>query len=546
MYSEKDPDDYPGTHTQKVQAALDAQGFIRLKRAYTIASSLTIRGDTHVVGDPGAKLEWVGAANGNIIQDSSVHTSTDVNRNIVLENFEIDGRDVVDGSNTQIAINFYRTGNVTIRGLTVHGVGGSGIRWGLSQTDTMNVLVENCVVYDCRAGDGIQGAGEKIVVRNNKIGFKGSATSNFGDTGIALLTDFSDVTNPSQSYPNNVLIISNTIVGNYDDSGAYEGIGSQIQTGIAFGPFDVGFAANIRVADNTISNCHLNLWAIVMDDVSVIRNRFGPHAATDTGGVRFDGVTNVRVRDNNIYLAFAGSGLDYSGILLAAQRNTYGASKFDSDVSKFDVSGNRITSSVAAQGIRATFEQINNSPSYTSKLTSGKIENNSFHGVSTPIALAPQIGTTPNVCDDVVIRGNKVDVAATSLVMTGGNASQYVSTRVFDNPVPGTVPPVAGTGVDDLVIQHKAFAKASAPSGSPVTVLTLPSAGYYRVDMNAFVKAASSTFSATATITVNGGVARITSQSDGANLALTLSGLNVQANQTTGAMNDIYATGTYS
>lgn len=546
MYSEKDPDDFPGTDTQKVQAALDARGFIRLRRTYMIASTVTIYGDTHVVGDPDAKLAWAGAANGDILQDSSILTSTDVNRNILLENFEIDGGDVVDGSSTQIAINFYRTGNVTIRGLTVHGVGGSGIRWGMSQTDTVNVLVENCIVYDCREGDAIQGAGEKIVVRNNRIGLKESVTSNFGDTGIALLTDFIGDTNPAQDYPNNVMIIGNIIVGNYNASGSYEGIGNPIQTGIAFGPFNVGFRANIRVADNIISNCHLNLWAIVMDDVSVVRNSFGPHAATATGGVRFDGVTNVRIKGNNIDLAFAGSGLDYSGILMVAQRNTYGASTFDADVSKFDVSENRIASSVAAQGIRATFEQVNGAPSYTSKLTVGKIENNSFLGVSTPIALAPQIGTTAGVCDDVVIRGNKADATATSLVTAGGNASQYVSTRVLDNPVPGTVPPVAGTGVDDLIIQHKAFAKVSAPSGSPVTILTLPSAGYCRVDMNAFVKAASSAFSATATITVNDGVARIASQSDGANLALTLSGLNVQANQTTGAMNDIRATATYS
>ena len=530
------PDDFTGTDTQKVQAALNARGAIRLNRSYSITSTLTIYGNTQLLGDPNAKLVWSGSATDSILQDSSVVTSSDVNLNIMLENFEIDGGGQTSGTAAQLAIKFYRTGNVTIRGLRVHGVGGSGIRWGFSQTDTINVLVENCVVYDCRLGDAIQGTGQKIVVRNNKIGAVGGLVSNFGDTGIALLTDF-EATNPAPiQYANDVEISGNTIAGNHNDN----------QTGIAFGPFDVGFQANIRVIGNTVIKCYLNLWAIVMDDVLIAENNFGPHSATGTGNVRIDGVTNARILNNKIDLALVGNGPDYAAILLNAQRNVYGASKFDADVSRFDVRGNSIASSVGGTGIRATFEQVNTSPSYVSRLTSGRIEGNSFAGLTTPIALAPQTGANADTCNDVVICGNRADAAANSLVAAAGNANQFVAVRLLDNPVIGTVPACSGTGSDDLIVQHKVFAKVSAPSGIPTTVLTLPSAGYFRVDVNAFAKAANSTFSATATITVNGGAVRIAEQSDGENLRLTLSGHDIKINQTAGETNDVRIAAVYS
>jgi hypothetical protein len=543
------PDDYSGTDTQKVQAALDVGGAIRLTRSYAITSTLTIGGDTQLVGAPGAKLVWSGPTTGNILQDSSVTTYTDVNLNILLENFEIDGGDLVTGDSGQIGINFYRTGNVTMRGLNVHGVGGSGVRWGNSYTDTIGVLVENCTVYDCRAGDAIQGSGRKITVRNNRVGVVGSVTSNFGDTGIALIADngaHSATTNPSGLFSSDVEISGNTVIGNYS-AGTYVGVGGTSQTGIAFGPFAIGAGANIRVEDNTVSGCYLNLWGIVMDDVSVSKNRFGAHAATATGNIRFDGVTNLRVKDNAVTLSYAGTGADYSGILLVAQRNTYGGSVFDADVSNFEVSGNTITSIVTAIGIRATFEEISTSPSYTSKLTTGRFEGNSFNGIATPVVLAPVTGTTASVCTDVTVRGNKPDSTATAVLTMNGIASQYVNVRLLDNPALGTTAPFAGTGIADLVVQHKTFAKlTSIATATPTTILSIPATGYGRLDVNAWVTGGNSARSASATIVFNNGAARISNQSDGGSLALTLSGLNVQANQSTGGAADIRATGTYS
>lgn len=537
--------------TAALQAALNRRGLIRLSKAYVVSNPLTIRSGTQIVGDPGAKIIWQGPVTGNILQDSSITTPTDVNTNILIENIEIDGGDVVAGDASQRAINFYRVGNVVIRGCKIHGVGGSGIHYGGSMLDTVGVLVENNDVWDCRQGDAIQGVGRAIVVRNNRIGKLGSTTSNFGDTGIALLYDFNSTTNPNGAYSTDWDFDGNTIIGNYNLTGTYVGSGQPIQTGIAVGPFQIGVNTNGRIRNNVVFGCYLNCWLIVMDNVTVEGNDFGSHAATATGNVRLDGVTNGRVRGNTITMRLSGTGPDYSGILLVAQRNTFGASVFDADVARCEVTGNTISSIQAGvTGIRATFGQVNTSPTYNSKLVATRFENNSFINIGTGVSLAPTSGTPTGVCSDVVVRGNKVDAAATQVLMAGGNAGQYVNTRLLDNPAPGSVAPYAGTGVADLAIQHKTMASVTgAVSGTPVTILTIPSTGYGRLDVNAYVKPLSggdATFSGTITVTYNNGAARIATQSDGAKLALTLSGLNIQANQTTGGINDIRATGTYS
>lgn len=541
------PDDFPllANDTLKVQAALDARGSILLTRTYSITSTLTMRGNTQLRGNPSAKLVWNGPSSGSILQDSSVVTTSDVNLNILLENFEIDGSSLVSGDASQRAINFYRVGGLTVRGMKIHGVGGSGIHWGGSMADTVGVLIENCQVWDCRQGDAIQGVGRSITIRNNQIGRLGSTTSNFGDTGVALLHDFSAVTNPNVSYSSDVEIANNTIIGNYNLAGSYVGNGQQIQTAIAFGPFKIGHAANIRVLRNTVYGCYLNLWGIVMDDVLVAQNNFGSHAATATGNIRFDGVTNLRVQANKITLRLAGTGPDYCAILLVSQRNTYGASVYDADISKYEVTGNTIASINVAQGIRATFEQVNSSPSYISRLIDGKIEDNTFTGVTTPLALAPQTGATANTCSNLVMRGNRPDSAATSLVMAGGTGAQYNATRLLDNPAPANVPPWSGTGANRLIVQHKAFSSVSAASGTATPILVLPSRSV-RVDVHAYVDTGNADFSATATIAVNAGVASFKQQSDGAKLMLTLDGLTVRATQTAGATAPIDITATYS
>lgn len=531
--------------TAALQAALNHRGTINLLgKTYKFSSPLTVRAGTSLIGAANSKLLWAGPVTGNMMQDSSITSPSDVNQNIYLEGFEIDGGDLVSGDAAQVAINFYRTGNVVIRGLKVHGVGGSGIRWGNSFIDTVNVLVEDCEIWDCRQGDALQGSGRRITLQNNKIGKPGSTTSNFGDTGIALLRDFNGTTNPGAFTTSGVIIENNTIVGNYNGAGVYVGVGQQIQTGIAFGPFANNADANIQVRGNTVTNCYLNLWAIVMANVTVEGNTFGPHSATATGNVRFDGVTGSQILNNVISRGYAQTGSDYSNILLVAQRNTFGLSVFDSDVVDVTISGNLLSSAVAGNGIRATFEQINSSPSYTSKLTRVAVRGNTFTGIGTRVALAPVSGTTAATCNDLTVQGNKSDSTSGSLIMLGGIPSQYTDTRLVDNTAPVSVAPFSGTGSNGLTIQHKASGKVSAPTGTATTIAALP-AGYYAIDVNAFTQGGAAAQSAlTSAVVANTDIA-LRNTANGANMTITLSGANLQATQTTGSTNDIYYTITY-
>ncbi len=562
------PDDFVGTDTARVlaafRAAFDLGRPIRLTRRYRINQTIVVRGGLQLSCAPGSAIVWEGAVNADIMQDSSLTNAADVNIGINIKDLEIVGNSLLAGDSFQIGINFYRTGKVALRRLTVHGVGGSGIRWGTSMADTVDVLVAGCSIYDCRHGDALQGVGRKIVIRNNSIGKERNASANFGDTGIALLHDFSTITNPEQIYSSDVLIDANTIIGNYDDTGAYVGNGSQIQTGIAFGPFAKGVFTNIRVINNTLARCYLNIWGIVMDNVLIDNNDLGPHTATATGNMRFDGLTNATITRNRVRLQYVGTGPDYSAILLAAQRNVFGASTFDADIAHFRIAGNTITvrPGIAAQGVRATFEQVNgpsgNAPAYTSRLLDGKIEDNIFIGVTTPIALAPQTGATANVCSNIVIAGNMVDGIATSLILVGGNPNQYNSTRLVYNQAPSNVPPWSGTGAASLIVQHKAYSSGIAASGVPTGMLVLPPSGNVRVDLHAWIQANDADFSASATILVNGGKARIASQSDGmkpdgTKVAIaTLTGdtdlarRTVRVIQSTGGDNVISLTATYS
>ena len=431
-----------------LQAALDRRGIVRLDRSYVIDKPLTVRSGTQIIGDAAAKVQarivWRGSPSLPILRDSSVVDPGEVNRNIVLQDFEIagDGR----GHPDQIGIEFYRTGNVTIRNLTVHGVGGSGIRWGNSMADTTDILVERCRVYNCRAGDAIQGGGRRIVVRDNIVG-REDETYSFGDTGIALLSDFEARTNPApRQYPVEVAITGNTIVGNESIGGAGRNSGSQ--TGIALGPFAVDHDAAVKIAGNQIRRCHVNMWIAVMRGVTLTGNELGPHSSPLTASVRLDGVSRLRIEGNVIALVgpVHDAGRDLAAILLNAQRNVFGASTFDADVADFVIRANHITSTDGGQGIRLAFGQNNRAPRYVSRMERGEIAGNRFIGVEKPVVFASQYGENPDVCRAVLVRGNVVDERALSIVFMAGKPAQYRGVTVDHNTAPARLPRYLGTG----------------------------------------------------------------------------------------------------
>jgi hypothetical protein len=527
------PDRFTGSDTQKLQAALNARGLIRLTREYTITDTPTIYGDTQIIGTPGAKLTWAGPVTDSMLQDSSVVTPTDVNLNILLENFEIDGGDLVAGDDEQIGINFFRTGNVTIRGLTVHGVGGSGIRWGNSYADTTGVLVENCTVYDCREGDGIQGSGHQIVIRNN-------ALANFGDTAIALLYDESAVTNPSHLYSRDPEIYGNKITGGWNAARVFTGSGGSAQTGIAAGPFGVDVDANINIHDNVLRGLYVNIRLTVLKNANVHDNYLGAHAATDSANVLIEGVQNLRFVNNDVVVDHASGGDDYSGLLLVAKRfdadDGYGASVFDADVKNFEISDNRLDAApgITASGVRFSFAEAVTGPSFTSKLTDGVIQGNHFRGFTTRVDFAPVSGAGSDLCDSVLVADNEYDSTTGQFARFAGAAAQYKDTRVERNTGPSNVTILSGVASYAVGLWHKITARVSVPTGAATTILALPTF-YGWANVSAKVLGNDEKWSSRFAVSVNESSRRDGTPDNGTFLTLSRSGANVQATQTSGS-----------
>lgn len=433
-----------GTDDEILQAALDRRGTVYINRTYIITRTLVLSGDTRLIGDGAARIAWRGPPNQSIIRDSSVLDPRQVNRNILIQGIEIDGGGVATGDREQLAIEFYRTGQVVLRDLIVHGVGGSGICWGNSQADTSDILVERCTIYDCRLGDALQGSGQRIVIRNNVIGKAGN-TSSFGDSGIALLRDFSPATNPDGRSSRDVMITDNRITGNHDGS-RFTGIGGKAQTGIAIGPFAVDARADITLARNVVSGCYVNVWLAVMRGVTIVDNDFQPHHSGLSGNIRLDGVSDLKIRNNRFALNLRGEGADYAAILLQAMRNRYGASDFDADISDFVIDGNTIRSDHPVPGIRITFGAIYRHPDYSAAVGNGAITNNTFDGPLTPIVLAPATGETPRTLRNLTISANIVSAPVPALLLLMGKKSQYQMINIGKNRLSQSTRTVAGTG----------------------------------------------------------------------------------------------------
>lgn len=428
-----------------LQSALDRGGTIRLDRTYVITRTLVLSGNTRLIGSGAARIVWKGPPDQSIIRDSSIVDPSCINRNILIQGIEIDGGNVASGHRDQRAIDFYRTGQVVLRDLVVHGVGGSGIRWGDSFADTKDILIERCTVYDCRTGDALQGSGRRIVIRNNVIG-KAGAASSFGDSGIALLRDFNLATNPESRSSRHVAITGNLITGNYNGA-LFTGTGGAAQTGIAVGPFAVDAHADIELARNVVSGCYVNVWLAVLRGVTIVDNDFQAHHAERTGNIRLDGVSDLTIRNNRFALRRPSGSLDYAAILLQAMRNRYGSSTFDADIADFVIDGNTLRSDQPATGIRITFGAAYHRPDYIATVGNGTIVNNTFDGPLTPIVLAPATGETPQTLRNLTISANIVTGSAPSFLVLMGKASQYEALKVEGNRLSASMRKTIGTGV---------------------------------------------------------------------------------------------------
>lgn len=502
--------------TAAIQLAFDQRGKIYLPTGtYKITSSLTLYGNTEVFGDgPGLSiLRGSGFTSGQLIQDSSRVTSTDINLNIVLRDFEIDCNSYAVGTSSGII--FYRVGNLLIDNLYIHDCGSTALRWGQSYADTINITVSNCRFERGRVGDATQGIGRFVTIMN-------CYAYSFGDTCYATVADFNATTNPLGLAPQNVTFDNCTAVGDWVN-GVFTGSGGSAQLGFGFGPYAITANLYLTVSNCICENLFANLWAVVFNKLKLTNNYFKAHSNTSTGGVRLDGISTAVIEGNTFENSFVAAGPDYQSLLLQASRFIYGSSNFDADIKFVTITGNIF------QNNSNPAVQFNLDPTYA-LISNIVLSSNVFIGTNEPLQFSPVTSSGTGVIDLVKISDNSVNSAAAALVGVSGSPEQYTNFQVVDNNI-GAVPVATGSVAPYLfVVNTHKIQVPSVPSGVATTIYTLGS-DYHTLQITACVQTTNQAYSAIAEIVNNGGSSRIAWQSNGANFTITLSGLDVQVTQ---------------
>lgn len=500
--------------TTAINAALVLRGAVYIPPGtYKTTSALTIYGDTELFGaGPGVSIiKGSGFTSGNLLQDSSQVTTTDVNLNIILRDFEIDCNSYAVGTSSGVV--FTRVGNLLIDNIYVHDCGGTTLKWGQSYTDSVNIHVRNSRFVRARDGDGTQGFGRNVFISNCYV-------ESSGDTCYATVADW--YYNPLSLPPSNINY-SNCVAKGDWVNGVFTGTGRQAQLGFAYGPYTNSSDEYITISGCTCENLFANVWIVVLNKVKLIGNTFKPHANTLSGGVRLDGIKTSVITGNIFENSLTATGTDFQSLLFVAGSFVYGASTFYADTKYVTITGNIF------QNNTNPAIQFNVDPT-TSVVSDVVIADNVFVGTTEPVRFSPTTSSGTEIFDRIKLSGNSVSSTATFFVSALGAATQYSNFQISDNNL-GTVPIVSGTGLDAAYVAN-AYKKivATVPDAVATTIYTL-NANYHTVEITAMVFAGSSAFTAIGLFVNNGGFARIAWQSNGANCVLTLVGLDVKVTQ---------------
>ena len=503
--------------TTAIQAALNNRGRIYIPAGtYIVSSTLTMYGNTEIFGDGAGVSIIKGSAftSATVLQDSSNVTSTDVNLNIILRDFEINVNNYATGSN--YAIKFYRVGNLYVDNIYVHDVGGSCMLFGNSYADSVNIVIQNSRFQRARTGDGLQGSGRNITVTN-------CFNYSCGDTCFALTLDANATTNPSGLFSQNVVFEGCAAKGDYVN-GTFTGSGSTSQTGFAFGPFGVGSNLYITISNCTTENLFLNVWAVVFDKFKLIGNNFKAAANTATGGVRLDGVKSVVIDGNTFEASFTGTTTDYESLLVQSGSFTYGASTFVADARYYVIDGNIFL------GNSTPAVQFNNISTTTTYVSDVSISSNVFAGDTLPIDFSPTDGSGTNIYSNITISNNSANSTSTAFVNVNGAVAQYSNVILFNNNI-GTGTPITGAVATYIPIVGTYRKQITSVADGVATTIYTFGSDYRTIEIIAYVQTTNSAFTAAAQVVNNGGSLRFALQSNGANCTLSLSGSNLQVTQ---------------
>jgi Right handed beta helix region len=247
------------------------------------------------------------AAGGEIsVLDPGGFGGVTITKSITINNVGGEAGVLVSGTNA-IVINAAATDRVTLRGLTIEGLG-TGLA-GIRVLSAAEVIVDDCQVQGFRGANssGIllapSSGTSRLTVRNSAINANGQATA--GSAGITVkptstATAIADINNTH---------LANNGTGLYTDSSA--------TTGSVFVTI-----SNSQIVGNTLDGVLVKATAtgnhkVAVENNTIANNAFTPPVAA---GVRADGAAaTVRIYNNIITFNRIGVKLDNSGVI-----NSYG------------------------------------------------------------------------------------------------------------------------------------------------------------------------------------------------------------------------------
>ena len=480
---------------------------------YNIATQLVVSSNTHMMGK--GILKWTGANNVNIIIDSSKITNTNINSNIFFEDFELNCNSYANGSTT-VGIFFYRVFNVVLRNLYVHDAGNTLLVWGVSQIDTTNILIDGGRYVRAYTGDCVSGAGSNVLVR-------GVYSQSMGDTGFAVLSDNTTLTNSSNLMPQYITFESCTAVGDWNSSGVYAGGSSHsTQLGFAFGGYSPTQFNYFKVVNCTTQGLYAGLSATTMNYLELGNNQFKFHANTTGPNILLNGVGYFTITGGTMENKYGGN---YGALAL----NSGTISSLVSPMINGTVSGVKFICTTNV-GIQLNVD--------TTTSTSNLIIGSNIFSAATILHYFTGAGSGTNLYQNIDIEQSLYDTSATYYAYFGGvGTSLYKNISVRYSSDKNFLP-LAGAYLDSWLTGSFHITPVSAVTATATPLYTL-TGSLKTMYLTAYYAISNVAYTAYAVIGWNLSVPYIISQVNGANMTLTLVGNVIKGTQSSGATQNI-------
>ncbi len=452
------PEWFPASASSGINEAINASKVVKLSAStYTITTPIVIKSGTQLSGEGIGKsiISHLHSVT-NLYGITDTTTQTVSSDNIILKDFEIQGDSQLTVGSATMGINLKNVNNLLLTHVKVGGFRDFGIRPGTAIAGSGGVGARGNKVVECIV-DGV-GGGDAYQHTGYDTQFIRNIARNYTDTGFAAGPDSFGIS--IFGMESGVLYDGNIIDGTTTGTPLN-------QLGYAFGPHSPTFNADIKIVNSTIRNCVQGFWGVSFSGLNMHNNSFYAGAATASGNVRLDGVSNFSITGGLIQGIQSGSGTgpDVAAIQFNSQRFTYGASIFDANTANGYVGGGLVIQAPLTNAIVIDVTNAVTGPSFTPTSKGITYDGINFGAGGTGHSIAYRVdgGNADQATDNNIT--NIMQSAGNFLSQTG-SAGNYNRNVVNVNLPPTVSDQVAAAGG---VFFNLPYLQGS---GTPVSVVT--------------------------------------------------------------------------